>query len=155
MHEISDFIDSIKESLTDAQYKEGMDLCKKVFDRKKEKVYRMTYLRPYTFLDDHCDDPECHETKLCVTFTKVTSLVHLTDRAAESIRESNMFMGSLTEMKSFIDLDILHSFPSDQEDLGIELQWYEFPVIKLEDLVAEGQAGHSGLNAQHVIVDSE
>jgi hypothetical protein len=148
MHAVSDFLDSIKESLTDAQYKEGMEICMNVFKQNKQKLYRMTYLRPYTFLDDHCDDPECHETKLCVTFTKVTGLVRLDDRAAESIRESNMFMGSLEDMKSFIDLGLLHSFPSDQEDLGIELQWYEFPVLKLEDLsVAEGQTGHSGLNA--------
>jgi hypothetical protein len=148
MHDVVNFIDSIKESLTDAQYKEGMELCQKVFFTNKKKFYKMTYLRPFTFLEEHCDDPECHETKLCVTFTKVTSVVRLDDKSVASIRETNMFMGSDEEMSSFINLDILHAFPNDQDDLGIELQWYEFPVITVEEIsVGEGETSHTGLDA--------
>lgn len=135
-HEISEFIDSIKESLTDGKYKEGMELCQKVFQEKEieNKLYRMTYLRPFTFLGEHCEDEECDDMKLYLSFTKSTALVQLTDARAERIREKNLFLGRFEDMKDFIDLDVLRSFPLEQEDLETELNWFEFPVISLESV---------------------
>ncbi|NBX48592.1 hypothetical protein EBT25_01400 [bacterium] len=141
-HEISDFIDAIKESLTDAQYKEGMELCQKVFQRTEdppEKLYRMTYLRPYTFVDDHCEDEDCVDTKFLLSFTKATSLVRLTDQRAARIREENMFLGSPEAMSAFIDIEVLRGFPNDLEELASEMQWYEFPVLSLENVSCETQ----------------
>jgi hypothetical protein len=135
-HDISDFIDSIKEHLTDAQYKEGMEICQSVFTKKKEetreKLYNMTYLRPYTFLDDHCDDEDCEDMTFRIAFTKVVALTKLSDARAERIRTDNMFFGSDDDMKPFIDLQVLRSFPADMADLDSDIQWYEFPVISLE-----------------------
>jgi hypothetical protein len=135
-HDISDFIDSIKEHLTDGQYKEGMEICQSVFKKKKEasaeKLYRMTYLRPYTFLDDHCDDEDCEDMSFRIAFTKVTHLIKLFDARAERIREDHLFFGSDDEMKPFIDLQVLRSFPSDLADLDSDIQWYDFPVVSLE-----------------------
>lgn len=133
-HEISDFIDSVKESLTDAQYKEGMELCQKVFQKneQEEKLYKMTYLRPYTFADQHCDDEECIDTKFLIAFKQITSLVLLTDRRAERIREESLFRGPRQDLEEFIEPDVLHAFPNDNEELGSEIEWLEFPVLKLE-----------------------
>lgn len=143
-HTISDFLDTIKESITDAQYKEGMELCQKLFEEKKEdeKWYEMTYLRPYTFGSDHCDEEDCMDMKLLVSFTKSKAFVRLTDRRVERIRETNMFMGSEDEMKMYIDIELLRSFPNDAEDLGLDLMWYEFPVLTLS-LVGEGETAHA------------
>ena len=142
-HDISDFIDSIKEHLTDAQYKEGMEICQSVFTKKKEasaeKLYRMTYLRPYTFVDDHCDDEDCDDMIFRIAFSKVVALVKLSDARAERIRTDNMFYGSDDDMKPFIDLQVLRSFPADLADLDSDVQWYEFPVISIE-LVDEEEA---------------
>lgn len=136
MHQVSDFIDSIKESITDAQYKQGMDMCKEIFEQKESetKVYRMTFLRPYTFMDNHCEDHHCQNFKLLVSFVKTESLVRLDKKRYEEILESNLFLGSIREMKDFIDIEVLRSFPTDQEDLGTELEWYEFPVLNLVEL---------------------
>ena len=135
-HDISDFIDSIKEHLTDAQYKEGMEIFQSVFTKKKEasreKLYNMTYLRPYTFLDDHCDDEDCEDMIFRIAFTKVTHIIKLSDARAERIRTDHVFYGSDEDMKPFIDLQVLRSFPSDMADLDSDIQWYEFPVVSLE-----------------------
>ena len=135
-HDISDFIDSIKEHLTDAQYKEGMEICQSVFTKKKEasaeKLYRMTYLRPYTFVDDHCDDEDCDDMIFRIAFNKVVALVKLSDARADRIRTDHVFYGSNDEMKPFIEVQVLRSFPSDMAELDSDIQWYEFPVISLE-----------------------
>jgi hypothetical protein len=135
-HDISDFIDSIKEHLTDAQYKEGMEICQSVFTKKKEasaeKLYRMTYLRPYTFVDDHCDDEDCDDMIFRIAFNKVVALVKLSDARADRIRTDHVFYGSNDEMKPFIEVQVLRSFPSDMAELDSDIQWYEFPVISIE-----------------------
>ena len=154
---LTDFIDSIKEKLTDGEYIEGMNLCKKVFDRKasNKKLYEMTYLCPYMFLDDHCDDEECDDMKYCISFERKTALVRLTDARAERIRTTNMFLGEEDEMKTFIDIDLFKSFPNDVEDLGTNVEWYEFPVLKL-DLASDGEDGLSRLlGAQDLVHDQE
>jgi len=136
-HEVSDFIDSIKESLTDAQYKEGMELCQKVFEKneQEEKLYRMTYLRPYTFADDHCEDEDCVDTKFMIAFKKMSGLVLLSDRRYEIIMEESLFRGSTKdELNQFIEPDVLHAFPNETHELGSEIEWFEFPVLKLERL---------------------
>jgi len=141
-HDISDFIDSIKEHLTDGQYKEGMEICQSVFKKKEalaEKLYRMTYLRPYTFVDDHCDDEDCEDMSFRISFTKVVHIVKLSDVRAERIRADNVFYGSDEDMKPFIDLQVLRSFPADMADLDSDIQWYEFPVISIE-LVDDNEA---------------
>lgn len=134
MHEVSDFIDSIKESLTDGQYKEGMEMCQTLFKKKKleKKFYRMTYLAPYTFLMDHCDSDDCDERSLHITFRKKTTLVQLSDSRVDQIRIKSMFYGTTEEMREFIDTDVLVSFPIESDDLGTGLEWFEFPVLSLE-----------------------
>lgn len=134
-HDISDFIDSIKEHLTDGQYKEGMEICQSVFNKKEasaEKLYRMTYLRPYTFVDDHCDDEDCDDMIFRIAFTSVTHIIKLSDARADRIRTDHVFYGSNEEMKPFIEVQVLRSFPSDMAELDSDIQWYEFPVISLE-----------------------
>jgi len=133
-HAMSDFIEGIKESLTDAQYKEGLELCQAFFMKKKseKKLYTMTYLRPYTFLTDHCEDIDCMDNKFCIAFSKVTGNVFLTERQLQQIRDDHVFRGNL---ESFIDVDVLRSFPDDNESLGSELEWFEFPVISVEENV--------------------
>lgn len=134
-HDISDFIDSIKEHLTDGQYKEGMEICQSVFNKKEasaEKLYRMTYLRPYTFVDDHCDDEDCDDMIFRIGFTSVTHVIKLSDARADRIRTDHVFYGSNEEMKPFIEVQVLRSFPSDMAELDSDIQWYEFPVISLE-----------------------
>jgi hypothetical protein len=133
-HEISNFLDSIKERLTDAEYKEGMEICQKVFHAKEDKLYRMTYLRPYTFVTSHCDDEECMDSKLMVSYDKACAYVRLSDNRAEQIREEYVFLGTEEEMKDFIDVNLLRSFPEDREDLNCDFHWYEFPVINLETI---------------------
>jgi len=131
-HEIANFLDSIKDTLTDGQYKEGIELCQKMFNETEDKIYRMTYLRPYTFIASHCDDEDCIESKLLIGFKKAVGLVQLSDNKAERIREDNLFYGTDEQMSDFIDINILRSFPDDQEDLDCLLHWFEFPVISLE-----------------------
>jgi hypothetical protein len=67
-----------------------------------------------------------------IAFNKVVALVKLSDARAERIRTDNMFYGSDEDMKPFIDLQLLRSFPSDLADLDSDIQWYEFPVISIE-----------------------
>ena len=131
-HEMSDFIDSVKELMTDAQYKEGMELCQKLFNQNEKKLYMMTFLRPYTFLEDHCEDEECLDSKMMISFTKVKSLVQLTDEHAKRIQDANLFLGNEEEMGAFIDVDVLNSFPNDAAEIGNDFHWYEFPVLSLE-----------------------
>lgn len=134
---LTEFIDSIKEKLTDGEYIEGMNMCKKVFDKKERenplKLYRMTYLRPYMFMDEHCDDEHCDDVKYCLSFERSTSLIQLTDRGAARIRETNLFLGDRDEMKAFINLDVFHSFPNEFDE---NMEWFEFPVLSL-DLVRD------------------
>jgi len=129
---LTDFIDSIKEKLTDGEYIEGMNMCKKVFDKKEVesnlKLYRMTYLRPYMFMDEHCENEDCDDVKYCLSFERVTSLVRLTDRGAARIRETNLFLGEKSDMKAFIDVDVFHSFPNEFDE---NMEWYEFPVLSI------------------------
>jgi hypothetical protein len=134
---LTEFIDSIKEKLTDGEYIEGMNMCKKVFDKKERevpplKLYRMTYFRPYMFMDEHCDDEDCDDIKYCLSFERATSLIQLTDRGADRIRETNLFLGDRDDMKAFIELDVFHSFPNEFDE---NMEWYEFPVLSLERVV--------------------
>jgi len=130
-HAISDFLDSIKETLTDGQYKEGMELCQKIFQKKEseEKLYRMTYFRPYTFAEEHCDDEDCGDTKFMIAFDKVTSLILLSDARADRIRQESLFRGQKEELNEFIEPEVLHAFPSEFDG---EFEWFEFPVLKVE-----------------------
>ena len=113
-----------------------MEICQSVFTKKKEdsteKLYRMTYLRPYTFVDDHCDDEDCEDMIFRISFTKVVALVKLSDTRVERIRTDHVFYGSDEDMKPFIELQVLRSFPADLAELDSDIQWYEFPVVSLE-----------------------
>ena len=133
-HHISNFIDSVKERLSDQQYIDGMEICQRIFNAKEDKLYKMTYLRPYTFISSHCEDEDCVDSKLRISFEKVTGLVRLSDNRAEQIREENVFFGTDDEMMEFIDINILRAFPEHREDLDCDMNWYEFPVISLETL---------------------
>jgi hypothetical protein len=134
MHSVSDFIDSIKESLTDGQYKEGMELCQALYKKKEQekKLYRMTYLAPYTFATEHCADEDCDDRTLQISFHKKTALVQLCDARCARIRTKHMFCGEVDEMAEFIDVDVLLAFPIESVDLGMALDWFEFPVLELE-----------------------
>lgn len=133
MHAMSDFIDDIKESLTDAQYKQGMELCQTLFKQKQEKLWCMTYLAPFTYACDHdCEDDDCDMRSLRISFTRKTALVQLTDARAARILERNMFLGLSDEMRPYIDLDVLKNFPVEEEDIGMPFEWDEFPVLSLE-----------------------
>lgn len=133
MHAMSDFIDDIKESLTDAQYKQGMELCQTLFKQKQEKLWRMTYLAPFAFVADHdCDDVDCDMRCIKISFTRKTALVQLTEVNARRILEKNMFLGTAEEMKPYVDVDILKNFPVEADDLGMPMEWDEFPVLALE-----------------------
>jgi hypothetical protein len=72
-----------------------------------------------------------------IAFTKVKHIVKLSDARAERIRTDHVFYGSDDEMKPFVDLQVLRSFPSDLADLDSDIQWYEFPVVSLELFVEE------------------
>jgi hypothetical protein len=74
-----------------------------------------------------------------IAFNKVVALIKLSDARAERFRTDHVFYGSDEDMKPFIDLQVLRSFPADMADLDSDIQWYEFPVISLE-LVEEEEA---------------
>jgi hypothetical protein len=67
-----------------------------------------------------------------IAFTKVTHLVKLSDARVERIRTDNVFYGTDEDMKPFIEIQVLRSFPADLAELDSDIQWYEFPVISLE-----------------------
>jgi len=101
--------------------------------KNEKKMYKMTYLRPYTFMTDHCEDIDCMDNKFCLAFSRITSTVLLTDRQVERIKEENVYRGTKESLEAFIDVDVLRSFPEDNESLGSEIEWYEFPVISVEE----------------------
>lgn len=127
---MSDFIDSVKESLTDQQYKEGMELCKTVFEAKKreKKLYKMTYLAPYTF---HADGEGY--TILRIAFQKKTGLVQLNEHDVKFIEHHHRFTGDEGNLESFIDTDPLNCFPLESDSLDGVMEWWEFPVLSLEE----------------------
>lgn len=132
-HAISDFLDDVKESLTDAQYKQGMEICQTLFKQKEANLYRMTYLSPFTFTTDHeCEDIDCDIRTLKIAFVRKTALIHLTMDRVEKIRENNFFMGTEEEMREFIEVDVLKCFPVEANDIGMPMEWYEFPVLSLD-----------------------
>lgn len=128
-HEMSDYIDSVKESLTDQQYKEGMELCKTVFETKKreKKLYKMTYLAPYTF-SAHCDDG-CPIMR--IGFEKKTGLVQLNEYDVKFIQTEHRFSPDEGNLESFINTDPLHCFPLESDSLDGIMEWWEFPVLSL------------------------
>lgn len=130
-HEMSDYIDSVKESLTDQQYKEGMDLCKTVFEMKKreKKLYKMTYLAPYTF-KAHCDDGY---PIMRIGFQKKTGLVQLNEHDVKFIENHHRFTSDEGDLESFIDTDPLSCFPMESDSLDGIIEWWEFPVLSLEE----------------------
>ena len=104
----------------------------------------MTYLRPYTFLTDHCEDIDCMDNKFCLAFSKITGNVMLTDRQLERIKEENVFRGTKEQLETFIDIDVLRSFPDDNESLGSEIEWFEFPVISIKENVVKEHEAEGG-----------
>lgn len=133
VREFSDFIDEIKEKLSDAEYKIGMEMCQKLFKQEKpeEKLYKMTYLSPIVFSDHHdCEDDDCvHHRSLNIGFIKKTSLVKMKPDRAESILEENCYTGD--DIEDFIDTSVLQHH--QEYDIEIpEFEWDTFPVLKLD-----------------------
>ena len=133
VREFSDFIDEIKEKLSDAEYKNGMEMCQKLFKQEKpeEKLYKMTYLSPIVFSDHHdCEDDDCvHHRSLNIGFIKKTSLVKMKPDRAESILEENCYTGD--DIEDFIDTSVLQHH--QEYDIEIpEFEWDTFPVLKLD-----------------------
>jgi hypothetical protein len=131
----AEYVEDIKESLTDAQYKKGMDLCQELFKQVEpdEKLYRMTYMCPSVYSDWHtCEDDECiHSQNRClnVTFTKKTAYIKLKPELAEEILEDNCFRGD--NIGDFIEVDVLGNHQEYEEDIP-EFEWDTFPVLKLD-----------------------
>jgi hypothetical protein len=132
---LSEFIDDIKEKLTDAEYKMGMELCQTIFKQEKpdEKLYRMTYLNPIVFSDDHdCDEDDCpHSRSLNIGFVKKTSLIKLRPDRAKSILEENCYTGD--DIEDFIDTSVLQHHQEYEMEIP-EFEWDTFPVLKLEEV---------------------
>lgn len=133
--QFSEYIEEIKESLTDGEYKKGMEMCQTLFNKEKPemKLYEMTYLCPIVFSDGHsCDEEECvmeHSRSLNIGYEKKKSLVFMKEARAEEILEENCFIGD--DIDDFITTDILghhHEF----ENTIQEFEWATFPVLKLE-----------------------
>jgi len=129
----SEFVEEIKEKLTDAEYKKGMEMCQTLFKQEKpdEKLYRMTYLSPVVFSDHHeCEDEEClHSRSLNIGFVKKSCLAKLKPERAESILEENCYTGD--DIEDFIDTSVLQHH--QEYDIEIpEFEWDTFPVLKLE-----------------------
>jgi hypothetical protein len=129
----SEFVEEIKESLTDAQYKEGMELCQTLFKQEKpeEKLYRMTYLSPLVFSDTHhCGDEDCvHTRSLNIGFVKKTTLIKMKPERAAEILEENCFVGD--DLDEIIETNVLANHQEFDMDLP-EFEWDTFPVLKLE-----------------------
>lgn len=125
---MSDFLDSVKESLTDMQYKEGMELCKKIFEEKKleKKVYKMTYLAPFTFRSEEDEFPV-----LKMGFEKRSGLVQLSEAGVQFVRTMHKFSIDEGDISQFITPDPYQSFPCENEEY---IEWIEFPVLALEEL---------------------
>ena len=128
-HAISNFLDTVKEKLNDAEYKEGMELCKTAFETttKVQKTYNMVYLRPSTelFLEGDCT---C-ECEIGIGFDLASNLVQLTDSQAECINKHhcyNLYQGQ----DNFVERDV---FKSISAVVGNEhlVFWKEVPVISI------------------------
>jgi hypothetical protein len=131
----SEYIEEIKESLTDAQYKQGMELCQTLFKQEKpdEKLYKMTYLSPLVFSDTHdCGDEDCvHGRSLNISFVKKTALVKMKPERVNEILEENCFMGD--DLGEFIETNVLSNHQEFEMDLP-EFEWDTFPVLKMEEV---------------------
>ncbi len=131
--QFAEYIEDIKESLTDAQYKHGMEMCQALFKKEvpDEKMYKMTYLFPIVFSDLHaCADEECmHGRSLNIGFEKKTALVKLSAERAADIQDQNLFLGD--GLEDFIQEDVLANHQEYEEDIP-HFQWDTFPVLKLE-----------------------
>lgn len=131
----AEYVEDIKESLTDAQYKQGMDLCQELFKQVEpdEKLYRMTYLCPSVYSDWHtCEDDECihaQNRSLNITFEKKTALIKLKPEVADEILEDNCFRGD--NIRDFIEVEVLGNHQEYEEDIQ-DFEWDTFPVLKLE-----------------------
>jgi len=131
--QFAEYIEDIKESLTDAQYKHGMEMCQALFKKEApdEKMYKMTYLFPIVFSDLHaCSDEECmHGRSLNIGFEKKTALVKLSAERAADIQDQNLFLGD--GLEDFIQEDVLANHQEYEEDIP-HFQWDTFPVLRLE-----------------------
>lgn len=129
----AEYIEDIKESLTDAQYKQGMEMCQTLFKQEKpeEKLYRMTYLNPYVFSDTHdCDDEDCvHSRSLNIGFVKKVMLIKMKPERAAEILEENCFTGD--DIEDYIETSVLANHQEFDMDLP-DFEWDTFPVLKLE-----------------------
>lgn len=129
----SEFVEEIKEKLTDAEYKKGMEMCQTLFKQEKPelKLYKMTYLSPVVFSDHHeCEDEDCVQHKsLNIGFIKKTSLIQLKPDRAESILEENCYTGD--DIEDFIDVSVFQHHQEYEIEVP-EFEWDTFPVLKLE-----------------------
>jgi len=132
----SEFVDEIKEKLSDAEYKKGMEMWQTLFKQEKpdEKLYKMTYLSPLVFSDNHdCGDEDCvHARSINIGFVKKTALVKMKPERAEEILEENCFVGD--DIEQFIETTVL----AHHQEFDIEIpefEWDTFPVLKLEVVI--------------------
>ena len=135
INSLSELIDDIKEHITDAEYKLGLELCQSLYRQEKpdEKLYRMTYLSPVVFSDDHdCDDDDCpHTRSLNIGFVKKTALVKMKPDRAKAILEENCYTGD--DIDDFIDIGVLQHHQEYEMEIP-EFEWDTFPVLKMDEL---------------------
>jgi hypothetical protein len=107
-----------------------MDLCKTVFEAKKreKKLYKMTYLAPYTFHAEGEGYPI-----LRIGFQQKTGLVQLNEHDVKFIEHHHRFTNDEGDIESFIDTDPLSCFPLESDSLDGVMEWWEFPVLSLEE----------------------
>jgi hypothetical protein len=89
----------------------------------------MTYLCPYTFRTDDEGFPV-----LKIGFEKKTSLVQLNEYDVKFIRNEHRFSGEEGNLESFIHTDPLHCFPMESDTFEGVMEWWEFPVVSLEEI---------------------
>jgi hypothetical protein len=132
-HEVSNFLDTVKarrSSLSDAEYLEGMNLCKKVYEKKaKKNVYRMVYLRPHTQV--FTEDPG--EFSIGIGYNVATTLVQLSIKDVEFINKHHCYNLFTTEDSEIVDSCV---FRGVGEIVGNEVlvTWMEVPVISISTL---------------------
>ena len=128
-HEVSNFLDTVKEKLSDAEYLEGMNLCKKVYEKKaKKNVYRMVYLRPHTSVF-----PEDPGYSIGIGYHVATTLVQLSIKDVEVINKYHCYNLFTTEDSEIVDSCV---FRGVGEIVGNEVlvTWMEVPVISISTL---------------------
>lgn len=141
LHELSDYIDDIKETLTDAQYITGMNICKKMFhdDEGTKKPYLMTYLQPVYNMVCESDDEEDGDSPGEIHFEleRRKAIVFFNIKQADMIRAQSCVTAAMwvDEEEVPFNTSPMDGLPvsliSDHFNLQVEMKLVEVAVISL------------------------